>query len=113
VDASAYHGTLTSKLRPIVTMLTDALVRDFCPAYRPVGPPYPGNVWIRTDEAGNESLVDEKQLWQDVHDWLFNLEHELEDANDREFARMCAHMIRKNKGWVSLLTARVKKRLEP
>jgi len=109
MDSEAYHGTLTSKLRPIVTMLTDALVKDFCPAYR--RPVADLAVWIRTDETGEETVVDDQQLWQDVHDWLLGLEHELEDENDRQFAKMCAHMIRKNKGWVTLLTNRVKKRL--
>lgn len=107
MDAGAYHGTLTSKLKPIVTMLTDALVRDFCPAYRHVS----GNLWVRTDEAGHETLVNDAMLRADVEAWLLGLEHELDDANDREFAKMCAHMIRKNKGWVDVLTGRVKKRL--
>ena len=112
MDTEAYHGTLTSKLKPIVTMLTDALVRDFCPAYRRARHLNLENAWIRTDAEGHEVLVDEDQLWQDVHDWLLGLEHELEEENDRQFAKMCAHMIRKNKGWVTLLTNRVKKRLK-
>lgn len=111
MDSEAYHGTLTSKLAPIVTMLTDALVKDFVPAYQKAGKPYPDDVWIRTDEDGTEMLVSEDQLKKDVGDWLLGLEHELEDENDRQFAKMCAHMIRKNPGWIALLTQRVKKRI--
>lgn len=107
MHAEAYHGTLTSKLKPIVTMLTDALVKDFCPAYKRG----PDELWIRTDEDGSESLVNAQQLRQDVEDWLLGLEHELEDENERQFAKMCAHMIRKNKGWVDILTKRVIRRL--
>lgn len=109
MDAEAYHGTLTSKLKPIVTMLTDALARDFCPLYE--YQPEVSKVAGRDMWERGGKMVDEQQLWHDVHDWLMGLEHELEDENDRQFARMCARMIRKNKGWVTLLTNRVKKRI--
>lgn len=114
MDAEAYHGTLTSKLKPIVTMLTEALVKDFCPAYAylPDVSRYTGKpAWERKDDKYSRSIVDEQQLRKDVEDWLLGLEHELEDENDRQFAKMCAHMIRKNKGWVDILTKRVIRRL--
>lgn len=108
---SEYHGTVTSKMKPIVTMLTEALVRDFAPAYRKAGPPYGENIWIRTDELGEEVTVDEECLRQDVHDWLMNLEAEMDNDSDRQFAKMVTNMIRKNKGWTTLLANRVKKRI--
>jgi hypothetical protein len=108
MDTEAYHGTLTGKLKPIVTMLTDSLVKDFCPAYRKVDE----GLWARTDETGREVPVTEAQLWTDVHDWLMGLESQMGNESDLAYAKMCAHMIRKNKGWVSLLTNRVKKRIE-
>lgn len=103
--------TALGKLKPIVTMLTEALVRDFAPAYRKAGPPYGDDTWIRTDADGTESLVSTAQLHKDVEAWLLNLEHEMENDSDRQFAKMTAHMIRKNRGWVTLLTNRVKARI--
>lgn len=107
MNASEYHGTVTSKLAPIVTMLTEALVKDFMPAYKPAGE----NAWIRTADDGTETLVNDQQLWNDVQSWLMGLEEEMQNDSDRMFAKMTAHMIRKNSGWVTLLTNRVKKRL--
>jgi hypothetical protein len=107
---SEYHGTITSKLKPIVTMLTEALVRDFAPAYRRVVEGNAG-LWVRTAEDGTETAVDDEQLKKDVEAWLLNLEHEMDNDSDRQFAKMSAHMIRKNKGWVTLLTNRVIRRL--
>jgi hypothetical protein len=102
---------LTAKLKPIVTMLTEALARDFAPAYRKAGLPYGDDTWIRTDEEGAEFLVSSQQLQKDVEAWLLNLEHEMDNDSDRQFAKMTAHMIRKNKGWTTLLTNRVIKRI--
>lgn len=102
-----YDGTITSKLKPIVTMLTEALVRDFELAYRRVD----DGLWERTDETGEKLIVDEVQLWMDVEAWLLGLEEQMDNESDRQFAKMTAHMIRKNKGWITLLTNRVKTRL--
>lgn len=101
-----YEGTITSKLKPIVTMLTEALMKDFAPAYRKVK-----GGWLRTAEDGSVARVDDEQLWRDVQAWLLGLEQEMENESDLQFAKMTAHMIRKNPGWVTLLTNRVKKRL--
>ena len=106
-----YSGTITSKIAPIVTMLTEALVKDFAPAYRLGGYSYPSDFWIRTAEDGSETVVTEEQLWKDVQAWLLDLEKEMENESDRMFARMTTQMIRKNPGWVTLLCNRVKKRL--
>lgn len=106
--AGTYHGTVASKVRPVVTLLTDALVKDFCLAYRRG----PDGLWVRTDEDGNEVLVNDAMLQADVRNWLLNLEQEMTDSeSDRQFAKLCTQMIRKNKGWVPLLANRVKKRL--
>jgi hypothetical protein len=100
-------GTITSQLKPIVTMLTDALVKDFIPAYRKVEE----DIWERTDEDGNVMLVNADQLWKDVHDWLMGLENDMDNESDLLYAKMVTQMIRKNRGWVTLLTNRAKKRL--
>lgn len=102
-----YDGTITSKLKPIVTMLTESLVKDFIPAYRHVQ----DGLWERTDEEGNRWVVEEQQLRNDVQGWLLGLEEGMEDEHDLQYARMVAHMISKNPGWIDLLTSRVKKRL--
>lgn len=102
-----YHGTVTSKLKPIVTMLTEALVRDFCPAYRK----FDNELWLRTGEDGHQVFVNEQQLWEDVEAWLMRLEEDVESETDRVFAKMVVKMIRRNKGWVTLLTNRVKARI--
>jgi hypothetical protein len=107
-----YHGTVTSHLKPVVTMLTEALIKDFAPAYRLAGKPFPPDTWIRTDEDGNDTVVDDRQLLKDVETWLLDLEEQMETESDRAYAKIVTHMIRKNKGWVGLLTNRVKKRLE-
>jgi len=105
MDAEAYHGTLTSKLKPIVTMLTDALARDFVPRYRSTDDE---ELWLRVSDG---LLVNDLQLKAAVGEWLLNLEHELEDENDKQFAKMCTHMIRKNRGWIDILTERVKRKI--
>ena len=104
------EGTVLSKLKPIVSMLTDSLVKDFCPAYRRqrIGEL---DFWIRTAEDGTETPVNDAQLQKDVEDWLLGLEHQMETESDKQYAQMVTHMIRKNKGWVILLTNRVKRRL--
>lgn len=102
------EGTVLSKLKPVVTMLTDTLVRDFCPAYRPAD----GGFWIRTDEEGNKVPVDDDQLRADVEAWLLGLEEQMGTESDRAYAKIVTHMIRKNSGWVDLLANRVKRRLE-
>lgn len=102
-----YDGTITSTLKPIVTMLTEALVKDFMPAYRAVGE----GIWARTDETGFEVFVTERQLQGDVHNWLLGLENAMENESDLAFAKMTAHMIQKNPGWTVLLTNRLKRRL--
>lgn len=108
-DASR-EGTVLSKVKPVVTMLTEALTRDFCPAYRRerIGEL---DFWIRTAEDGTQSPVSEDQLRKDVEEWLLALEHRMENESDRKYAQVVTHMIRKNKGWVTLLTGRVKRRL--
>jgi hypothetical protein len=105
------EGTVLSRLKPVVTMLTEALVKDFVPSYHLPGIPYPPNVWIRTDADGNEVRVTEEQLWKDVEAWLLGLEGQMTNESDLAYAKIVTHMIRKNKGWVTLLTNRVIKRL--
>lgn len=109
---TGYDGTVTSKLKPIVTMLTEALVKDFAPAYeympevsRVAGRP----MW----ERGDAVIVDANGLRKDVEAWLLGLEHDMAEESDRKYAQMVAHMIRKNNGWVTLLTNRVLKRITP
>lgn len=111
MDAEAYHGTLTSKLKPIVTMLTDALRRDFCPAYEYIpelsevaGEP----VW-ECSYPDRKHIINEERLRADVEEFFRTLEDAQETENDKEFAKMCWHMIRKNKGWLDLLTSRAKR----
>ena len=105
------EGTVLSRLKPIVTMLTDTLVKDFCPAYKPAGKPYGPGTWIRTAEDGTEHLVTDDQLKADVEAWLLDLEHRMENESDKAYAKIVTRMIRQNKGWVILLTNRVKRRL--
>lgn len=101
-------GTALSKMKPVVTMLTDTLVRDFCPAYRRTAE---GSFFIRTAEDGTEKLVDDEQLAKDVEEWLLGLEGRMDNESDRKYAQVVTHMIRKNRGWVVLLAGRVKRRL--
>jgi hypothetical protein len=109
------EGTILSKLKPVVTMLTDTLVRDFCPAYKlyplSIGDEH-SPLFERTDEAGEIQVVTEEQLRKDVEAWLLDLESQMENESDRAYAKIVTHMIRKNRGWVDLLTNRVKRRLE-
>lgn len=100
-----FDGTVTSKLKPVVTLLTEALVRDFELAYAYAG----GGAWLRRDEDGGQVAVTEEVLREDVRTWLHALEAEHED---QEFARMVLTMIRKNRGWVTLLAGRVIRRLK-
>lgn len=83
-------GTVLSKMKPVVTMLTDTLVRDFMPGYL---------------------FVNDEQLAKDVEEWLLGLEGRMNNESDRKYAQVVTHMIRKNKGWVTLLAGRVKRRL--
>lgn len=83
-------GTVLSKMKPVVTMLTDTLVRDFMPGYL---------------------FVNDEQLAKDVEEWLLGLEGRMDNESDRKYAQVVTHMIRKNKGWVTLLAGRVKRRL--
>lgn len=111
-----YEGTITSKLKPIVTMLTEALVKDFAPAYRWLDPAQENTylhplLFERTDADGNKQVVTAEQLQKDVKAWLLGLEEEMTNDSDLMFAKMTAHMIRKNPGWVVLLTNRLVKRL--
>jgi len=108
------EGTVLSKMKPVVTMLTDAMVRDFVPNYErmehcPAGSTE--SLWMRTNEDGSKTVVTDEQLHADVEKWLLGLENEMENESDRAYAKVVTHMIRKNKGWVTLLTNRVKKRL--
>jgi hypothetical protein len=89
-------------------MLTDALVKDFVPAYKKLS----NGMWARTDEEGRVFFVSDEQLWKDVEEWLLGLEEAMDNDSDKAFAKIVTHMIRKNKGWVTLLTERVKRRLE-
>lgn len=84
------EGTVLSKNKPVVTMLTEALARDFAPGY------------LFTDDA---------KLAKDVEAWLLGLGDQMENESDRAYAKIVTHMIRQNKGWVVLLTNRVKKLL--
>lgn len=93
-----------ARFKPIVTMLTEALVKDFTAAYSHVE----DSLWKRTDAEGQSVVVTEEQLRKDVHSWLLGLEDEMED---KQFAKMCMHMIRSNPGWTTLLSNRVIKRL--
>lgn len=108
-----YEGTVTSQLRPIVTMLTDALLKDFAPMYEffrvneVTGRP----TWERKDDEFHRTVVDEQGLQEDVHNWLLGLEAEMETESDLQYARMVSHMIRKNRGWSVLLAGRVAKHL--
>ncbi len=110
-----YEGTITSKLRPIVTTLTEALVEDFEQVYKPM--PETSRVagrrfWERVErETGKFTLVEDEQLWKDVESWLLNLEQDMEAESDKKYAQMVVHMVRKNAGWVTLLTNRLIKRL--
>lgn len=109
-----YEGTITSKLRPIVTTLTEALVKDFELVYKPapkVARVLGKKIWVRTDEAGEEALADATQLWKDVEAWLLNLEQDMAAESDKKYAQMVVQMVRKNPGWVTLLTNRLVKRL--
>jgi hypothetical protein len=101
-------GTVMSKLKPIVTMLTEALIKDFAPAYRKAEE---AELWIRTAEDNTEAVVTAEQLQKDVETWLLGLEAEMENDSDRQYAKMVTNMIRKNPGWVKLLTNRVKRRI--
>lgn len=106
-----WDGTIISKMRPIVTTLTDEIVKDFVPAYRSErigGMDY----WIRTDENGNETPVNHQQLWNDVRDWLLGLEDSMKTESDQHFAMLVVRMVHKNPGWITLLCNRVTKRLE-
>lgn len=105
-----WDGTITSKMRPIVTTLTEQIVKDFVPAYR-VERIGELDFWIRTDEDGNEMPVNHQQLWNDVRDWLLGLEDSMETESDKYFATLVVRMVQKNPGWITLLTNRVVKRL--
>jgi formyltetrahydrofolate hydrolase len=109
-----YDGTITSKLRPVVTTLTEALVKDFELVYQPehdVSRVMGKRLWMRTDVAGEEALVDDQQLWNDVRAWLLNLEEAMTEESDKKYAQMVVHMVSKNPGWITLLTNRLLKRL--
>ena len=110
MDDKNTAGTVLSKMKPVVTMLTDALVKDFCPAYRRqrIGEL---DFWIRTAEDGTETPVSDDQLQADVEAWLLGLEAQMENESDRKYAQVVTHMIRKNRGWITLLTNRVKRRI--
>lgn len=105
---SDYDGTVTSKLKPVVTTLTEALLAELAPEYRKIG----DNLYERLDEHDLPVVVTGDQLWKDVQRWLMDLEKDMQEESDRQYAKMVVSMIRKNKGWVSLLTNRVKKHLE-
>lgn len=109
-----YEGTITSKLRPVVTTLTEALVKDFELVYQPerdVSRVMGKRLWLRTDADGEEALVDDQQLWQDVRAWLLNLEQDMTTESDKKYAQMVIHMVSKNPGWTTLLANRLIKRL--
>lgn len=89
MDTDDYSGTITSKLKPIVTMLTEAIFKDFA----------------------DYKVVTSEQLGKDVYTWLMGLESEMTNDSDRVFANMTTHMVRKNKGWVTVLTNRLLKHL--
>lgn len=105
------EGTVLSHMKPVVTMLTDTLEKDFIPSYHKAGKPYEDNTYIRIEENGDEVLIGADQLQEDVEAWLLSLEHRMETDSDRAYARIIATMIHKNQGWVTLLTNRVKRRL--
>lgn len=105
------EGTVLSHMKPVVTMLTDTLEKDFVPKYRTAGRLYEDDRYIRLEENGDEVLIGADQLYQDVEAWLLGLEQRMETDSDRAYARIIATMIHKNKGWAVLLTNRVKRRL--
>lgn len=105
-----FDGTITSNMRPIVTTLTENLLKDFAPAYRNeriAGMDY----WIRVNEDGDDEPVSFQQVWEDVRDWLLGLEGSMETESDKVFAHMVVRMVQKNPGWITLLTNRVRKQL--
>lgn len=109
----AYDGTVTSKLKPIVTTLTEELVKDFELVYRHVNPAdyvHP-LLFERTDETGDKKVVTTEQLYKDVETWLLNLEEDMAEESDKQYAQMVIQMVRKNPGWVTLLTNRLIRRL--
>lgn len=105
-----WDGTITSKMKPIVTTLTEQVVKDFAPVYRKqrIGGL---DFWLRTDETGTQTPVSDQQLWNDVRDWLLGLEDSVDEESDKHFARLVVRMVQKNPGWVTLICNRVKKRL--
>lgn len=111
-----FDGTVTSKLRPIVTTLTEALVEDFTPVYEylpEVSRVAGGPKWERSDGGHRRVIVGEEDLWNDVKAWLLHLEEDMQEETDKKYAAMILHMVSKNPGWITLLTNRVKKALLP
>jgi len=109
-----YEGTITSKLKPIVTTLTEALVKDFELVYKylpEISRVTGRKMWERTDDTYARAIVDEEQLRKDVEAWLLGLEQDMTEESDKKYAQMVVHMVRKNNGWITLLTNRLIKRL--
>lgn len=79
-----------SQAKPVVTMLTDALFRDFASGYEFTTP---------------------EQLRRDVEAWVSGLTAQMENESDRTYAAMAVHMIRKNSGWITVLAGRLTRRL--
>lgn len=100
--AELSDGTVTSRLKPIVTVLTEALLRDFACVY------YPAkgykNCWYRERGHGDPEVVTDEALRADVREWLMNLQ---DDYGGHESAERIVGMIRRNEGWVNLLANRV------
>lgn len=114
MDDKDTEGTVLSHMKPVVTMLTDTLEKNFVPNYErmehfPAGSDE--RLWMRTNQDGSKDVITSDELYQDVEAWLLSLEQRMETDSDRAYAQIIATMIHKNKGWVTLLTNRVKKKL--
>lgn len=82
-------GTVSSRLAPIVTVLTEALVHDLGEAYA---------------FSGRE--VTPEHVYEDTEKWLMDLRG---DYGGHEAATRVISMIRRNPGWIRLLGNRVLK----
>lgn len=99
-------GTVSSRIKPIVTVLTEGLLRDFVHLYHPDDTAE--GAWWRANGTDVPDHVSDGRLRADVEDWLMNLQ---DDATAGENAQRVIAMIRKNPGWIDVLTRRVARTL--
>lgn len=92
-------GTVLSRLKPIVTVLTEALIKDFAHVYTPHDP----GMWVKQTPHG-PVMANDAMFQADVRDWLYNLQG---DYGGQEAASRIISMVRRNPGWVGLLAGRV------